>query len=79
MVEMDADIGVPQWVFGQSRYSFLDGDAVDRVAFTAEALQTNGKHVVSDYPFPEKFGLLFINNLGLVYRGCPQLSICSYG
>jgi dipeptidyl aminopeptidase/acylaminoacyl peptidase len=25
MVEMPAEIGVPQWVFGQSRYTFLDG------------------------------------------------------
>jgi dipeptidyl aminopeptidase/acylaminoacyl peptidase len=25
MVEMDAEIGVPQWVFGQSRYAFLSG------------------------------------------------------
>jgi dipeptidyl aminopeptidase/acylaminoacyl peptidase len=30
MVLMDAEIGVPQWVFGQSRYAFLDGG---RVAF----------------------------------------------
>lgn len=30
MVVTDAEIGVPQWVFGQSRYAFLDGD---RVAF----------------------------------------------
>jgi dipeptidyl aminopeptidase/acylaminoacyl peptidase len=30
MVTMDAEIGVPQWVFGQSRYAFLAGD---RVAF----------------------------------------------
>jgi dipeptidyl aminopeptidase/acylaminoacyl peptidase len=29
-VLMDAEIGAPQWVFGQSRYAFLDGD---RVAF----------------------------------------------
>jgi dipeptidyl aminopeptidase/acylaminoacyl peptidase len=29
-VTMDADIGVPQWVFRQSRYAFLDGG---RVAF----------------------------------------------
>ncbi|HLM65046.1 MAG TPA: prolyl oligopeptidase family serine peptidase [Acidimicrobiales bacterium] len=29
-VQMDAEIGVPQWVFGQSRYAFLDGG---RVAF----------------------------------------------
>ncbi len=27
-VEMDAEIGVPQWVFGQSRYAFLDGGRV---------------------------------------------------
>jgi dipeptidyl aminopeptidase/acylaminoacyl peptidase len=25
MVRMDAEIGVPQWVFGQARYGFLDG------------------------------------------------------
>jgi dipeptidyl aminopeptidase/acylaminoacyl peptidase len=25
MVRMDAEIGAPQWVFGQSRYAFLDG------------------------------------------------------
>ena len=25
MVLMDAEIGVPQWVFGQSRYAFLSG------------------------------------------------------
>jgi len=25
MVRMDAEIGVPQWVFGQSRYAFLSG------------------------------------------------------
>lgn len=28
MVTMDAEIGVPQWVFGQSRYAFLDGGRV---------------------------------------------------
>jgi dipeptidyl aminopeptidase/acylaminoacyl peptidase len=28
MVQMDAEIGVPQWVFGQSRYAFLSGDRV---------------------------------------------------
>jgi dipeptidyl aminopeptidase/acylaminoacyl peptidase len=28
MVEMDAEIGVPQWVFGLSRYAFLAGDQV---------------------------------------------------
>jgi dipeptidyl aminopeptidase/acylaminoacyl peptidase len=28
MVEIDGEIGVPQWVFGQSRYAFLDGDRV---------------------------------------------------
>jgi dipeptidyl aminopeptidase/acylaminoacyl peptidase len=28
MVEMDAEIGVPQWVFGQSRYAFLAGGRV---------------------------------------------------
>jgi dipeptidyl aminopeptidase/acylaminoacyl peptidase len=27
-VEMDAELGVPQWVFGQSRYAFLDGGRV---------------------------------------------------
>jgi dipeptidyl aminopeptidase/acylaminoacyl peptidase len=27
-VQVDAEIGVPQWVFGQSRYAFLDGDRV---------------------------------------------------
>jgi dipeptidyl aminopeptidase/acylaminoacyl peptidase len=27
-VIMDAEIGMPQWVFGQSRYAFLDGDRV---------------------------------------------------
>jgi dipeptidyl aminopeptidase/acylaminoacyl peptidase len=27
-VEMEAEIGVPQWVFGQSRYAFLDGGRV---------------------------------------------------
>ena len=30
MVEIDGEIGVPQWVFGQSRYAFLPGG---RVAF----------------------------------------------
>jgi dipeptidyl aminopeptidase/acylaminoacyl peptidase len=30
MVQMDAEVGVPQWVFGQSRYAFLSGG---RVAF----------------------------------------------
>lgn len=34
MVLMEAEIGVPQWVFGQSRYAFLDGDAAgQRVVF----------------------------------------------
>jgi dipeptidyl aminopeptidase/acylaminoacyl peptidase len=28
MVQMDAEISVPQWVFGQSRYAFLSGDRV---------------------------------------------------
>jgi dipeptidyl aminopeptidase/acylaminoacyl peptidase len=28
MVQMDAEIGLPQWVFGQSRYAFLSGDRV---------------------------------------------------
>jgi dipeptidyl aminopeptidase/acylaminoacyl peptidase len=28
MVRMEAEIGVPQWVFGQSRYAFLDGGRV---------------------------------------------------
>jgi dipeptidyl aminopeptidase/acylaminoacyl peptidase len=28
MVERDAELGVPQWVFGQSRYAFLDNDRV---------------------------------------------------
>ena len=28
MVEMDAEIGTVQWVFGQSRYAFLSGDRV---------------------------------------------------
>ncbi|HEX6423106.1 MAG TPA: prolyl oligopeptidase family serine peptidase [Acidimicrobiales bacterium] len=28
MVEIDAEIGVPQWVFGQSRYAFLAGEHV---------------------------------------------------
>ena len=28
MVAMDAEIGVPQWVFGLSRYAFLTGDRV---------------------------------------------------
>ena len=28
MVEIDAEIGVPQWVFGQSRYAFVAGDHV---------------------------------------------------
>jgi dipeptidyl aminopeptidase/acylaminoacyl peptidase len=31
VIEMDVELGLPQWVFGQSRYDFLDGD---RVIFT---------------------------------------------
>jgi dipeptidyl aminopeptidase/acylaminoacyl peptidase len=44
-VEMDAEIGVPQWVFGQSRYAFLDDG---RVAF---AYQRDGlDHLAVEAP-----------------------------
>jgi dipeptidyl aminopeptidase/acylaminoacyl peptidase len=36
MVTLDAEIGVPQWIFGQSRYAFLAGDR------TAFAYQRDG-------------------------------------
>lgn len=58
MVQMQADIGVPQWVFGQSRYAFLDGgqvvlayhrDGVDHLAVRA----TDGTVVDLDLPYSE--------------------------
>jgi dipeptidyl aminopeptidase/acylaminoacyl peptidase len=44
-VQMEAEIGVPQWVFGQSRYAFLDGG---RVVF---AYQSDGlDHLAVEAP-----------------------------
>jgi dipeptidyl aminopeptidase/acylaminoacyl peptidase len=44
-VQMEAEIGVPQWVFGQSRYAFLDDG---RVVF---AYQSNGlDHLAVEAP-----------------------------
>jgi dipeptidyl aminopeptidase/acylaminoacyl peptidase len=56
MVQMDAEVGVPQWVFGQSRYAFLSGgrtvfaymrDGVDHLALRT----ADGAVVDLDLPY----------------------------
>jgi dipeptidyl aminopeptidase/acylaminoacyl peptidase len=56
MVGMEAEIGVPQWVFGQSRYAFLDGgrvvfayqrDGFDHLAVCSD----DGSVTVLDLPY----------------------------
>jgi dipeptidyl aminopeptidase/acylaminoacyl peptidase len=56
VVEMDAELGVPQWVFGQSRYAFLDGDRViltiAREGFDRLAVrEVSGRIVELDLPY----------------------------
>ena len=56
MVAVDAEIGIPQWVFGQSRYSFLSGGrtvfAVSRDGFEHLAVRlADGAVVELDLPY----------------------------
>ncbi len=55
VLEMEADIGMPQWVFGQSTYAFLPGGdivcAVDRKARQSLGVISGGKFEDLDLPY----------------------------
>jgi dipeptidyl aminopeptidase/acylaminoacyl peptidase len=62
VVAMDADFGAPQWVFGQSRYVFMDDGSIV-CAFTRDATDTIG--VIRDGR---------MRTLELPYTNCLSLS-----